>query len=448
MYDINAKSWTTGASAPEQFNHFQATEYEGLIWVIGAFYQNNYPSEPPEDNIHIYDPAHDEWIVGPTIPASRRRGSTGLVVYDDKFYVVGGNTIGHNGGYVDWFDEYDPINNTWTPMTSAPRARDHFNAVVIGSKLYAAGGRLTGGTGGTFAPLVEEVDVYNFNTNSWSTLPSTLNIPTPRAGVAAVNFQDQVVVIGGEGNGNAYPNAEAYDPSTSTWTTLDPMNHQRHGTQAIVSGDGIYTTGGSFKQGGGSQTNMEVYGIENPQGSASVAGVMSAPNSVNITQNGSGNIVISHTGGNVGIFIRSLQITNVTGGSFTITDGNPGAGGFLLKTGTSHIIEVSLGNNTAGQSANLVINYGKNSTKTVAINGVASSSASRQITGNAIDMNRQIQVYPNPTDGQPHLQVALSLVESDQVSFRLADLAGKTVLEVENRIVELKSVSVPVGDRQ
>ena len=445
IYDYASNTWTTGASAPEQFNHFQATEFDGLIWVICAFDKNTFPNETPEDKIHIYDPANDEWIVGATIPSGRRRGSAGLVVYNDKFYAVGGNTIGHNGGYINWFDEYDPINNSWTQLTNAPRARDHFHAAIIGTKLYAAGGRLSGGTGGTFAPTISEVDVYDFSSNSWSTLPGSQDLPTPRAGTATVNFKDKLVVIGGEGNGQAYDDAESYDPATSSWTALSKMNHARHGTQAISSGDGIFITAGSHKQGGGKQTNMEVYGINNPAGSPSVAGTLTTPNSVNIVQNNAGNIILQHTGGNVGIYIRSLQIQNVSGGSFTITNGDPGAGGFLLKSGSSHAVEVSLGGGTAGQTANLVINYGKNSSKTVTINGVASSSPSRQAAGNADALNRSLIIYPNPTSGQPQLNVSLKLAEADKVDFNLLDITGKRVFSMKEEWVKPESLTkIPV----
>src|SRR5690606_38148818 len=90
VYDYTSNSWTAlGNSAPETFNHFQATEYQGLIWVIGAFKTNNFPTEVPADYIYIFDPAKEEWIQGPEIPESRRRGSAGLVVHNEKFYIVG-----------------------------------------------------------------------------------------------------------------------------------------------------------------------------------------------------------------------------------------------------------------------------------------------------------------------------------------------------------------------
>ncbi len=48
-YDYTFDTWTTSASAPIEFNHFQATEYQGLVWVIGAFKTNSFPNEMPAE---------------------------------------------------------------------------------------------------------------------------------------------------------------------------------------------------------------------------------------------------------------------------------------------------------------------------------------------------------------------------------------------------------------
>lgn len=154
VYDYNTDSWKQITnSPPQEFNHFQAVEYKGLIWVIGAFKTNTFPQEQPAEYVWAFDPVTEKWIQGAEIPESRRRGSTGLVVYNDKFYISGGNTVGHDGGYVSWLDQYDPSTGQWTVLSDAPRARDHFHAAVIGHKMYLAGGRLSGGQGGVFALL-------------------------------------------------------------------------------------------------------------------------------------------------------------------------------------------------------------------------------------------------------------------------------------------------------
>lgn len=367
VYDYNTNTWAIISNGPEEFNHFQATAYQGMIWVIGAFQDNAYPTETPEEFIWIFDPANNEWIQGPSIPVDRRRGSAALVVYNDKFYVAGGNTQGHDGGYVPWLDEYDPATNTWTPLADAPNARDHFHATVSDGKLYLAGGRLTGGPGGVSDPRLEEVDVYDFSTSTWSTLPAASNLPTPRGGTTTVTFQGEVVVIGGEGDGQAFNTVEALNPSTGQWRALASMNHARHGTQAIVSGDGIHISSGSPNQGAGNQNNMEVYGIDNPTGTALVASSLSVPATTTITAAATQTITLDNTGGNTGIMITDLALGGANATDFAINAGDLGI--FLIPAGGSHQIVLANNGSSNQNAATLTVSYGEASTQVVTING-------------------------------------------------------------------------------
>ncbi|MFK7925209.1 MAG: malectin domain-containing carbohydrate-binding protein [Bacteroidia bacterium] len=378
VYDYQAKTWTTiASSAPQDFNHFQALEYQGLIWVIGAFKTNAFPNEVPADFIWAYDPANDVWIQGPAIPTSRKRGSAGLVMYNDKFYVVAGNTDGHDGGYIPWFDEFDPATGVWTPMADAPRARDHFHATVVGDKLYVAGGRESGG-GSLFEPLIAEVDVYDFTTNTWS---SPTNLPTPRAAAAVINFQNQVYVIGGEigidlqGNviDDALKTTEAYDPIGGSWTTKDDLLTERHGTQGIVSGDGIHIAAGSSSKGGaGTMQNMEFYGTDNPTGTALVASSPSAPTSAIIPTGSSTNINIANTGGNTGIVITDLQLSGPDAAEFSLS----GNSFRMIGVGQTLGLIVSHSGTLDNKTANLTITYGDGSTQVI---GLASGQSTASI---------------------------------------------------------------------
>ena len=365
IYDYTSNTWqnlTNAMPSGLEFNHFQATEYQGLIWVIGAFQDNNFPNEAPAEFVWAFDPSTQEWIQGPQIPVARRRGSAGLVMYNDKFYVIAGNNDGHDGGYVAQFDEYDPISGTWTPLTDAPRARDHFAAVVIGDELYVSSGRLSGGPGGTFAPTIPEVDVYNFTSGTWSTLPAGQNIPTPRAGASAVNFNNRLVVIGGETEsaGPALATTEEYNPAAQNWQTLPDMNSPRHGTQAIVSGSGIYILSGSPSQGSGNQKNMEFYGVDAPEGDPSDASTLSGPFGVQIADGDTESFDLDITDGNIGIFVTSMTLSGPNAGDFVITAGE--LTDQLLLPNSTHNISVQLTGTGAGRSATLTVNYGTSST--------------------------------------------------------------------------------------
>ncbi|WP_162558687.1 PKD domain-containing protein [Robertkochia solimangrovi] len=365
VYDYTSDTWAALTnSAPKQFNHFQALEYQGLIWVVSAFQDNNYPTEQPAEFIWMFNPASQQWIQGPQIPAERRRGGAGLVIYNNKFYVVGGNTIGHNGGYVNWLDEFDPATGEWTVLPNAPHARDHFQAEVYNGKIYAIGGRLSGGTGGVFAPLVPEVDVYNIATGSWTTLAASKNLPTPRAAAANALFENKIYVMGGEVDYQtaAFEITEVFDPVTETWSDGPDMNNPRHGTQTIVSGPGIFIIAGSPNRGGGNQKNMEYFNQNSPQGNPSNASDLVLPDSQLFEVGSTKSVPLNVQNGNIGIWINSMALSGTNAASFNII--NP-LSNSLLASGTAYSVNISHTGSGANDTAQLVINYNNGTTDTV-----------------------------------------------------------------------------------
>jgi N-acetylneuraminic acid mutarotase len=261
IFDPTTRVWTAGAAPPVEMHHFQAVEYDGKVYVVGAM-TGGYPTEPPIPEVHVYDPATDRWSAGPAIPADRRRGGAGVVVHDGQIYVAAGIRNGHTDGHVAWLDTFDPRTGAWRRLADAPRARDHFQAAVIDGKLYAVGGRRSSvGTGQPFELTVSEVDVYDFRTGRWSTLPPAANLPTPRAGATTAVMDGRLLVLGGESGAQqaAHAEVEAYDPRTGRWTTLAPLTVGRHATQAVVHDGRLYVAAGSRTRGATEINSQEVF---------------------------------------------------------------------------------------------------------------------------------------------------------------------------------------------
>jgi DNA-binding beta-propeller fold protein YncE len=257
IYDPETNTWSRGADAPLEMHHFQAVSYNGEIWVVGAF-TGPYPMEEPVPFIYVYNPSADRWRSGGKLPEGRHRGAAGLTVYQDKFYLLCGNTLGHYTGHNTWFDEFDPATGQWTSLPDAPHTRDHFQLAVIDGKLYAAGGRNTSQkTGHVMDQTVPEVDVYDFAAGAWSTLPESAHLPTLRAGTTSIVLGNQLIVMGGESATQvpAHNEVEAYEVSTGKWKTLPPMLQGRHGTQAVLYDGKVYIAGGSSDRGGGPELN-------------------------------------------------------------------------------------------------------------------------------------------------------------------------------------------------
>jgi hypothetical protein len=260
IFDPATGGWSTGATPPVEMHHFQAVEHGGKIYVLGAM-TGRYPAEPPIPHVYVYDPAADTWSQGPEIPADRRRGGAGAVVHEGQIYLVAGIQNGHSDGHVAWFDAFDPRTGQWRRLPDAPRPRDHFQVGIIDGKLYAAGGRRSSAaTGQVFQLTVPEVDVYDFASGRWSTLPPSANIPTMRAGSTTAVLDGKLIVIGGEsGQANAHAEVEAYDPQTGVWTSLAPLNEGRHATQAVLFEDRLYVAAGSRTRGATEINSHEVF---------------------------------------------------------------------------------------------------------------------------------------------------------------------------------------------
>jgi N-acetylneuraminic acid mutarotase len=321
IYDPAARTWTEAAPAPIEISHFQAVSYEGLIYVMGGL-TGNWPSETPLSHIYIYDPLIDKWFTGSEIPRHRQRGAAGVAVYNDKIYLVCGIVNGHTSGWVPWLDEFDPATNTWRELPDAPRARDHFQAAVVGDKLVAAGGRKSGYEGQGFEATIAETDVYDFRAGSWGTLPSTDgDIPTQRAGTAAIGAGGEAIVIGGEsGSQNAAHNeVEGLNPETGTWRSLPSLQTGRHGTQIILSEGKLYIEAGSGNRGGGPElSSLEMYTL--PEATSSedesiIAGTLEISGEnhdfgtvrPHTTQTAS--FELSNTEGNQGILLTYMIVT-------------------------------------------------------------------------------------------------------------------------------------------
>lgn len=260
-FDPESGSWTTGALPPIEMHHFQAVEHGGKIYVVGAM-TGRYPTEPPVPHVYVYDPATDSWTRGPEIPEDRRRGGAGAIVHQGRIYLVAGIQNGHTDGHVPWFDAFDPATGAWTRLPDAPRARDHFQAAIVDGKLYAIGGRRSSaGSGQTFNLTIPEVDVYDFATGRWTTLPVGADLPTERAGTTSVVLNGEILVIGGESGSQqeGHAEVEAFDPATGGWRTLAPLNQGRHATQAILHDGRIFIAAGSRTRGATEINSQEVY---------------------------------------------------------------------------------------------------------------------------------------------------------------------------------------------
>ena len=252
VYDPVTKLWREIGAAPEEIHHFQPVPLGDKIYAIGAF-SCCYPNEPTIEQIYVFDTVSEQWSIEGSIPAARLRGSVGAVVRDGMIYLIGGNTNGHDGGAVSWFDRYDPASGEWTTLPDAPHERDHFAAAIVNDQLVAAGGRQTEQPNPFVNPVLP-VDIYDFASGTWS---SGANIPTARAGTMVAVAGDEVLIAGGEINtsATALSATEAYNINSDSWRSLQDLIQGRHSGGGAVIGNTWHILVGSTGRGGGGETS-------------------------------------------------------------------------------------------------------------------------------------------------------------------------------------------------
>ncbi|MGB3145747.1 MAG: galactose oxidase, partial [Maribacter sp.] len=260
IFDPNTESWSIGKEPPIELHHFQPIVNDNKIYIVGAL-TGGWPNETPTTHIYIYDTLKDTWSKGDEIPEHRRRGSTGNVLYNGKIYISCGIKNGHIGDYKHWLDSYNLKTGDWSVLADAPRARDHFQAVLKDGHIYALAGRNTGKEPeNPFAGTISENDVYNIEKDSWTTLPN--NIPTERAGNAAILYKGNILVVGGESQSQetAHREMESLDTKTKEWKLLPKLNVGRHGTGLVIYNQSVYIASGCGNRGGEPElTSMERY---------------------------------------------------------------------------------------------------------------------------------------------------------------------------------------------
>ncbi|MFK7853742.1 MAG: Kelch repeat-containing protein [Granulosicoccus sp.] len=243
--------WENLGNAPVELHHLQPVVIGTNIYIVGAF-TCCYPREQAVAEIYVFDTQSLTWDVEGSIPSTRLRGSAAAVVKDDRIYLLGGNTQGHDGGAVAWFDEFDPATGQWRELPDAPHARDHFAAVLVNQRLIAAAGRQSA-LPNPSANAVAQTDIYDFDRGQWRSVGL---IPTPRGGAVAVGYGDNVIVAGGEINtaNTALDVVESFDLNTETWQSLPPMLEGRHGAGGGIVSARFHMISGASSLGGAQET--------------------------------------------------------------------------------------------------------------------------------------------------------------------------------------------------
>ena len=201
-----------------------------------------------------YAPATDGWLPISNVGAPSPRWLPSAVWTGTEMIVWGGFTE-RWGGPANDGARYNPVTNTWTPMsgTGAPAARGGAVVVWTGREMLVWGGAMNAElTWGIDGPLGDGA-AYEPATDTWRPLPGA-GAPSARLGHTGVWTGTTMIVWGGT-TATAVPAFDTgaiYDPATDAWTavtTLGAPDGRRHHV-AVWTGTEMIVWGGATAVGG------------------------------------------------------------------------------------------------------------------------------------------------------------------------------------------------------
>lgn len=235
IYDIDSDSWSFGTPGPLPTRaEGAAATHGGHLYSVGGR-----SDAGPVSDLDRYTVETDTWVSLADMPTARR--GVGAAVVGNALYAIGGSagTAPCSGTPLATVERYDIDTDTWSTAAPLPSPRSDLAAVAQGGKIYVFGGCL-----GTTA-AIDDVDVYNPVTDTWSTAPADL--PTARSSMyGAAAKGNRIYVIGGQNGGVQLTTNEFYTVSADAWSADQPMPSPRAEMGVVSHGGRIYTVGGGL----------------------------------------------------------------------------------------------------------------------------------------------------------------------------------------------------------
>jgi DNA-binding CsgD family transcriptional regulator len=138
-------------------------------------------------------------------PMSVARANMAVTVYDNKIYVIGGET---EEGVTGLSEVYDIATNTWARLPDKPTPVTNAKAVAVGGKIYVPGGMILNRVS------TDRVESFNPLSNSWQVEQS---LPEPNSGFALVAHEGKIYLFGGQNNKKLTRTILSFDPDTKLW---------------------------------------------------------------------------------------------------------------------------------------------------------------------------------------------------------------------------------------
>ena len=196
--------------------------------------------EPEDDGYELYGA---ENYVTHREPMATARHGLQAVALGGNIYAIGGQTS-ESAGYTNSVERYDPVTDTWTPVSGMNAARSYFAAVVYDGLIYAMGGEGSSGS-------LSSIERYDPANDTWTTLAAALPVAMRSFTATLIPGTSSVYIIGGYATVNNPRNSVyEYDIALGTVTVRPNLsvpisNHVAFYYDGMVWLQGGLSTNGS-----------------------------------------------------------------------------------------------------------------------------------------------------------------------------------------------------------
>ena len=243
-------AWRAVHDLPTARQQVGAAVADGSIWVLGGLTEGASTAK-----VEGYDSAIDTWKSGPDLPLPLHHEMA--VTYHDELVVLGGWVPSGRNLTATVSDKVFALRNgAWVELPHLLHPRAAGAAAVVGNDIVVFGGQADG-------QLISSTEV--FDGKNWF---ETAELPTPRDHLAAASDGHFVYAVGGRAlsadkNLGAF---DRYDPIAGRWTKLPDLPTPRGGLGAVVVGGRLITAGGESPT--GVFDKVEVYDLSTNSWSA------------------------------------------------------------------------------------------------------------------------------------------------------------------------------------
>jgi len=252
-YHPNSDAWRKEPDLPEPMHHAALVSNGERLFLVGGF--NGGFSHIWRMRGDVYELDNNKWRKIGSLPRPQAEGVLSTAPNGVIHLVTGqsqrgdANTKRSDHVEVTTHLSWQPGDSSWTEQPAIPTARNSATGAWVGDQLIVTGGRTAAGN-------LAVTEIFDLSSASWRTAAP---LPLPQAGTASVVVDDGIIVFGGEiftPTSKVFKEVWRYHLNEDKWSALPAMRTPRHGIGAGRFGNQVFVVGGATEPGGKGTSNL------------------------------------------------------------------------------------------------------------------------------------------------------------------------------------------------